>query len=138
MKCVDLEAKKDFFDFFHNNVPNVSRVHFRFIIVRCLFHFLYKTATRLDLSSLDNRWKEILASFSLYGIDKITWQIDVRCFLITMALIHSYFVDIFVHGKLLHSSASRTHVTIYDVKKCQQSTHESMPNSFWQKMRQCH
>ena len=44
-----------------------------------------------------------------------------------MALIHSYFVDIFVHGKLLHSSASRTHVTIYDVKKCQQNTHESMP-----------
>jgi len=45
-----------------------------------------------------------------------------------MALIHSYFVDIFVHGKLLHSSASRTHVTIYDVKKCQQNTRESMPN----------
>ena len=44
-----------------------------------------------------------------------------------MALIHSYFVDIFVHGKLLHSSASRTHVTIYDVKKCQQNTRESMP-----------
>ena len=44
-----------------------------------------------------------------------------------MALIHSYFVDIFLHGKLLHSSASRTHVTIYDVKKCQQNTRESMP-----------
>ena len=47
-----------------------------------------------------------------------------------MALIHSYFVDIFVHGKLLHSSASRTHVTIYDVKKCQQNTRESMPKCF--------
>ena len=47
-----------------------------------------------------------------------------------MALIHSYFVDIFVHGKLLHSSASRTHVTIYDVKKCQQNTRESMPNCY--------
>ena len=70
----------------------------------------------------------------MYRIDKITWQIDVRCFLITMALIHSYFVDIFVHGKLLHSSASRTHVTIYDVKKCQQNTRESMPKCtllFW-------
>ena len=44
-----------------------------------------------------------------------------------MALIHSYFVDIFVHGKLFHSSASRTHETIYDVKKCQQNTRESMP-----------
>ena len=53
LKCVDLEAKKDLFYFFHNNVPNVSRVHFRFIIMRCLFHFLYKTATRLDLSSLE-------------------------------------------------------------------------------------
>ena len=47
-----------------------------------------------------------------------------------MALIHSYFVDIFLHGKLLHSSASRTHVTIYDVKKCQKNTRESMPNYF--------
>ena len=47
-----------------------------------------------------------------------------------MALIHSYFVDIFLHGKLLHSSASRTHVTIYDVKKCQQNTRESMPNCY--------
>ena len=44
-----------------------------------------------------------------------------------MALIYSYFVDISVHGKLLHSSASRTHVTIYDVQKCQQNTRESMP-----------
>ena len=61
-------------------------------------------------------------------MSKITWQIDVRFFLITMALIHEYFVDIFLHGKLLHSSASRTHVTIYDVKKCQQNTCESMPN----------
>ena len=61
-------------------------------------------------------------------MSKITWQIDVQFLVITMALIHSYFVDIFLHGKLLHSSASRTHVTIYDVKKCQQNTRESMPN----------
>ena len=60
----------------------------------------------------------------------MTWGIDCRFLLITMALIHSYFVDIFVHGKLLHSSASRTHVTIYDVKKCQQNTRESMPKRY--------
>ena len=61
----------------------------------------------------------------------MTWGIDCRFLLITMALIHSYFVDIFVHGKLLHSSASRTHVTIYDVKKCQQNTLESMPKCYY-------
>ena len=35
-----------------------------------------------------------------------TWEIDCRFSLITMALIHSYFVDIFVHDKLFYSSAS--------------------------------
>ena len=58
-------------------------------------------------------------------MDKGTWDIDCRYLLITIALIHSYFNEIFVHGKLLHSSASRTHVTIYDVQKCQQNTRES-------------
>ena len=43
-----------------------------------------------------------------------------------MALIHSYFVDIFLHRKLLHESAKRTNVTIYHVKKYQQNTSESM------------
>ena len=42
-------------------------------------------------------------------------------------LLHEYFVDIFLHRKLLHESAKRTNVTIYHVKKCQQNTNESMP-----------
>ena len=54
--------------------------------------------------------------------------IDCRFLLITMALIHLYFVDIFVHGKLLHLLDSRTQVTIYDEQKCQQNTRESMLN----------
>ena len=57
----------------------------------------------------------------------MTWGIDCRFLLITMALIHSYFVDIFVHGKLLHSSALRTHVRMYHVQKCQQNTRELIP-----------
>ena len=60
----------------------------------------------------------------------MTWEIDCRFSLITMAFIHSYFVDIFVHGKLLRSSTSRTHVIIYDVKKSEQNTRESMPNCY--------
>ena len=54
-------------------------------------------------------------------------QVHVKFHLVTFALIHSYFVDIFVHGKLFHESAKRTNGTIYHVKKCQQNTSESMP-----------
>ena len=42
-------------------------------------------------------------------------------------MIHEYFVNIFVHGKLFYESASRTHRTICHVQKCQQNTSESMP-----------
>ena len=42
-------------------------------------------------------------------------------------MIHEYFVDIFVHGKLFYESAKRTNRTICHVQKCQQNTSESMP-----------
>ena len=41
-------------------------------------------------------------------------------------MIHEYFVDIFVHGKLFDESAKRTNGTICHVQKCQQNTSESM------------
>ena len=92
-----------------------------FNTVRCNFYFRSISGSSLSFTFIktnnNNNHRFYIVPFQLFQLLKA---------LHNQALIHEYFVDIFLHRKLLHESAKRTNVTIYHGQKCQQNARESM------------